>query len=311
MMKAAWDWHMPRKAPQDETRLVAFARELGFDTLVVREPTTLLVQAGRESGMRIIAVLSPRPNDDFLGRHPQCLQQVLPYEREMERALGLGEDGDRQRLAHRWFPLIQNGDLLCYEHDESRSFLEDRVSELLQIADGVALDGFGFKNHYACFCDKCAAAHRSEPARLADYSQRGLVEMSRIIFEHVKERKPEALVINHVWPPFDPNPYYASELCLDYCTQTISWFYRPHWSLQRVELEAAEHKRMENRKYNRFVPFIGLYNDPYQKRSPARLKRELEIALRYGEGSLVLCTLQGPSEDPEIERVVRETLHGK
>ncbi len=308
MMKAAWDWNIPRTSPQDESRLVAFACELGFDTLVVRDPTPALMRAGRKSAMRVIAVLSPRPDDDFIRQHPQCLQQILPYEREMARALESEGNGDRQRLAHRWFPLIQNGELLCYEHDAARSFIRGRISELLRVADGVALDGFGFKNHYACFCEKCITAHQSDPARLASYSQGSLVQISRIIFEHLKARKPEALLINHVWPPFDPNPYYACELYLDYCTQTISWFYRPHWSLQRVELEAAEHKRLENRKRNRFVPFIGLYNDPCQRRSPPRLKQELEIALRYGEGSLVLCTLQSPWEDREIKRVVQETL---
>lgn len=95
---------------------------------------------------------------------------------------------------------------------------------------------------------------------MADYSQRSLVEISRIIFEHVKAQKSNGLVINHVWPPFDPSPYY------------------------------------------------GLYNDSYRRRSPTRLKPGLEIALRYGEGSLVLCTLQAPWEDREIKRVVQETL---
>ena len=43
-----------------------------------------------------------------------------------------------------------------------------------------------------------------------------------------------------VRPPFRPNPGYASRLALDYCSQTISWFYRPVWPLERVAFELAE-----------------------------------------------------------------------
>lgn len=66
MMKAAWDWYMPRTSSQDESRLVAFACELGFDTLVIRDPTSSLVQAGRENAIRIVAVLSPQPDENVV-----------------------------------------------------------------------------------------------------------------------------------------------------------------------------------------------------------------------------------------------------
>ena len=307
-MKAAWDWHIPRENTDDERRLVEFVGDLGFDTLVIGNPTQALARAGRKREVQVVGVLGPRPGPEFTAQHAECLQQVQPYEEDLDQALRPGNRDNPQRQAHRWFPLIQKGDLLCYAHTRSVDYLKSKISELLQIADGIALDGFGFKNHYACFCDKCTAVHQSDPEQIAQYSQKSLVEISRLLYEHVKSTRPDALLINHVWPPFNPNPYYASELYLDYCTQTISWFYRPAWSLERVELEASQHKQLQKKDRNRFVPFIGLYNDAYQKRAPERVRRELEIALQFGEGNLVLCTMQAPWQDTQIRAVVKQAL---
>ena len=100
--------------------------------------------------------------------------------------------------------------------------------------------------------------------------------------------------MNHVWPPFRPDPYYGHRLALDYCSQTISWFYRPVWSLARVDFEAAEHRRLEDRVANTFVPFIGFHASEQWRRSPQRLAAELAITARYGRGHLVFCTLAEP-----------------
>ncbi len=312
-MKAAWDWHMPRTNRTEEQELVDFAADLGFDTLVLGNPSSNIVSMAHDRGLRVVSVVSPNADEQFVGGHPDCLQQILPYEEETAKAIsrdrGSRETG--QRMAHRWFPLIQGGRLVCYDHDASREFLRNRVFAALEGADGVAFDGFGYKNHYACFCDACRAARGSDdPATIARHSEGSLVEVSRILYEHAKAVKSDSIVLNHVWPPFNPNPYYGALLYLDYCTQTISWFYRPVWSIERVELEAAEHKRLQMPGRNRFVPFIGLYADPYQSRTPERVEKELEIALRYGDGHLTLCTLEGPRHDEGIRAVVAAALKG-
>jgi hypothetical protein len=311
-IKAAWDWHMPRSTADQERKLVEFAAALGFDTLVLRDPGAGLVRMAHDEGLRVVTVVSPTAPDAFAREHPGCLQRMLAYEEAIEAALEETRGREQgQRLAHRWFPLIQRGRLVCYAQQESRSFLKELVSRALEAADGVAFDGFGFKNHYACFCDTCARAHRAEdPHAVARHSEQTLVEVSEVLFEHAKAEKPDSIVMNHVWPPFNPNPYYGARLRLDYCTQTISWFYRPSWGLQRVELEAAEHRRLQIPGRNRFVPFIGLYADPYQLRNAERVERELEIALRYGDGHLTLCTLEGPLRDEAIRAVVKATLRG-
>lgn len=314
-MKAAWDWHLPRETDADERALVDFAADCGFDTLIVDDPTSAMADRGRERGVSIIEIVHARPDAEFRTEHSDCLQTLLPVEDAILNALDEHAPEGYVRMAHRWFPLIHDSEFLCFEREPSMAYLERRVSDALEVADGVALDGFGFRNHYACFCDVCDAlrAERTEAGSSIDsdalraVSERTLVEAHEQLYEHAKAVDPDAVVINHVWPPFRPNPYYAHRLSLDYCTQTISWFYRPAWGLERVEFEAAEHARLEG-DANAFVPFVGVYDDPSHLRSPERLRRELEIGLEYGEGSVVLSTLEALQNHSEIKRAVRNAL---
>jgi len=316
-MKAAWDWHLPVETGSQQREIVEFADDLGFDTLIVRDPSAVMARRGAELGVRIVAIVYARPSDAFAGAHPECLQRLLSAEDEIARAGHEGTPANFQLLSHRWYSIVQEGATLCFEHEASRSFLKERVSRALEIADGVAFDGFGFRNHYACFCDRCTDVRTSmaagqpeahEPDVLARMSETSLVAVSDVLYEHAKAIQRDAVVTNHVWPPFYPNEYYGNRLRLDFCTQTISWFYPPHWSLERVEFETAEMKRLEDVKRNTFVPFIGLYSDPYLVRSPDRVRAEFEVAARYADGHVVLCNLETPRHHPEIAAVVKDAL---
>lgn len=212
---------------------------------------------------------------------------------------------------------MQLSHLLCFESPQAQDELRARVSAALEVADGVAFDGFGFRNHYACYCPRCQSIRegmagqqsgRPSDHLLAEMSEASLVNLSHLLYEHAKGVKTDALITNHVWPPFRPNPDYASRLRLDYCSQTISWFYRPHWSLERVRFEAEQSKRLENPARNRFVPFIGLFDQPHLLRTPPRLAAELSIALENGAGNLVFCSLYSLWRHPEIRQVVQEAL---
>ncbi|MDE3000162.1 MAG: hypothetical protein OXU79_13885 [Gemmatimonadota bacterium] len=316
-MKAAWDWHLPVETGPQQREIVEFASDLGFDTLIVRDPTEAMARRGAQLGVRIVAIVYARPSDAFAADHPECLQRLLPAEEEIARGANEGTPANFQLLSHRWFSIVQDGATLCFEHEASRSFLKERVRSTLKIADGVSFDGFGFRNHYACFCDRCAAIRKTmaadrpeahEPELLARMSETSLVTLSDVLYEHAKAIKPDAIVTNHVWPPFYPNESYGYRLRLDFCTQTISWFYPPHWSLERVEFETAEMKRLEDVTRSTFVPFIGLYSDPYLVRSPDRVRAEFEIASRFVENHVVLCNLETPRRHPEIAAVVRGAL---
>ncbi len=316
-MKAAWDWDLPVATTAQQRSIVELTAETGFDTLIVRGPTEQMIHRAHELGVTVVAIVTAGSRASGPGGGAAAIQHVLPEEAEIAAAVARPSRRDYQKLSHRWFPIVLPGDILCFEHDSSREVLKGRVDEALELADGVAFDGFGFRNHYACFCDRCDRARRetaeahpewNDAEVLGHVSESSLVGISRLLYEHAKSRKPDALVTNHVWPPFRPNWYYGWRLRLDYCSQTISWFYRPHWSIERVTFEAQEHKRLEDRGNNTFVPFIGLFADRDLIRPPERVRAELEVARELGDGHLILCTLAWAKNHPDIARVVRSEL---
>ena len=316
-MKAAWDWHLPVESRADQQAVAEFAAELGFDTLIAPNPSEAMIQRGRELGLKVIAIVYGRPSDHFAKKLPDCLQKLLPGEEGIQDSVAKGTPRNFQLLSHRWFSVVQEGETFCYDHEASREALKVEVRKAVEISDGVSFDGFGFRNYYGCFCDRCIATRKEiaeanpdlhEPEVLARQSEDSLVNISRVLNDEAKAVNPDAVVTNHLWPPFYPNEYYGWRLKMDYCTQTITWFYRPNWSLERVEFEAAEMKRLEDRSNNTFVPFIGLYDDPYLTRTPERVSKEFEIAARHGDGHVVLCNLATPKKYPEIAGVVKRAL---
>jgi hypothetical protein len=316
-LRAARDWSMPNDTPEQRKEIVAFAAEIGFDALVVKSPTREMVATGRQLGVRVIAVVSPYPSDTFVDRHPGSLQSMQLLEEQLAQQWRKQSWRKQTSGSYRWHPILHRKKFLCFDDPVARDELKRRVSEALEVADGVALDGFGYRNHYACF--SIASRKRREALAMAQpglhassvmatVSENALVEITALLYDHAKATKPDAIVMNHVWPPFNPNEYYGHRLKLDFCSQTISWFYKPIWKIQRVAFEAQEIKRLENRDNNRFVPFIGMHHDADLVRSAERTRLELEIALRYGEGNLVWSSLRTLKEHPEVRRVVEEAL---
>ena len=306
-LRAAWDWYAPRSTEAERRRLIDLVSEVGFDTLVIHRPEADLVEYAHRFDIRVIGVVSPAIEDSLAAAKPDLLQRMTTTEEECAALIRQSPTTEQDnRLAHLWFPRYQGGNLLCYEHEESRSILVERVGRLLEDADGVALDGFGFRNHYGCFCETCSRSHGGQVEKIAEVSRRSLIDFSTSLYDRTKSEHPDAILMNHVWPPFNPDPYYGADLRLDYCSQTISWFYRPAWSLERVRLEAAEHSTRERPERNQFVPFIGHYFDPYQRRSAKRIEAELEIAKQSGNGSFVFCTLESIVEDEAIRNLLKK-----
>ena len=315
-MKIVWAIG-PLSTDSEREQAVDFAADLGFNTIVTNSATSAMVTQAHAQNIRIIATVFPNPDHDFENAYPHCLQKM----RDFEHKVSDSRAGQAWHRLHgesfRWQSFILSRNTLCFEHPESQAELKKRVEHALEIADGIALDGFGFTNYYACFCERCEALRtekKEQKPELSDVeimdqlSTRTLINVHRLLHDHAKSINPNAMVTNHVWPLFLPDEYIGARYKLDYCTQTISWFYPPEWRLERVEMEAAEMKRLEKPEVNRFVPFIGIHDLPDFVRKPERLAREIDIALKYGEGNLVLSRLTTLQNHPELAQVVKEAL---
>ena len=315
-MKAVWAIGR-LSTDQERVQAVDFATDLGFNIIVTNSATGEMVRHAQAQNVRIIATVFPTPDDDFAEANPHCLQKMRDFEHKISDTI-TGQSWLRVHgESFRWQAFILSRPTLCFEHPESQAELKKRVERALEIADGIALDGFGFTNYYACFCQRCAALRTekkrqnpdlSEVEIMSEVSSQTLINVHRLLHDHAKSINSRAIVTNHVWPMFLPDEYIGAQYKLDYCTQTISWFYPPEWRLERIEMEAAEMKRLEKLRVNRFVPFIGILDLPGLVRQPERLAREIDIALKYGEGCLVLSRLTTLQNHPELVKVVKEAL---
>lgn len=310
-MKAAWDWHLPRETDAQARAVVEFAAELGFDTLVVHDPSASMIAAGDDLGIRLVAIVTPNLPVAMANSRPHMLQRLTTREEILSDAMRDGPH-DYDLFAHRWFPAIIPSRTTCFEQPDAVDFLLQRVCKAAAAYGGVALDGFGYRNHYGCWCERCEI-RRARVARdedlsphdaMARASEDALVEISETIYEAAKSVNPDAIVMNHLWPPFKPNPYYGSRLRMDYWSQTISWFYKPAWSLDRVRFETEEMKRLEEPSRNTFVPFIACYSDAHNVRSGERIAAELDIAQSHCGENLVFCNLEAPQQ----HRLIAEAL---
>lgn len=301
----------------DKNESIDFISNLGFDTMITGNATPDMVAYARERGVRIVATIFPFPDDDFKQDYPHALQKVRDYEKQIGDVLNDQNWGRLTGASYLWHPFLLARDAMCFEHEETKEAIKKRIDKALSWADGIALDGFGFMNYYACFCERCEsirvemkenAPDKSELEILAEVSTQTLVDIHEMIYEHAKSVRSDAIVTDHVWPPFRPDEYIGHKLKLDYCTQTISWFYPPEWRLERVEFEAAEMKRLADRSINQFVPFIGIYDMAGYVRSAERLAQELEIALKYGEGSVVVSRLVSIQRHEHLAEAIKGVL---
>ncbi|MFT5369496.1 MAG: hypothetical protein ACI8V2_004473 [Candidatus Latescibacterota bacterium] len=301
----------------DNNASVDFVADLGFNTMIMGRASPEMMAVAREREVRIVATIFPFADDSFERDYPQALQKVRDFEYEIGGILA-GQKWERLTAeSYRWHPVSLTRDGMCFEHEETKKAILERIEKALSWADGIALDGFGFMNYYACFCDRCEAIRAEMKAVkpdkpdldiLVEMSTKTLVDVHEMVYAYAKSIKPDAVVTDHVWPPFRPDEYVGHKFKLDYCTQTISWFYPPEWRLERVAFEAAEMKRLEDKSINRFVPFIGIYETGGHVRSAERLVKELEIALTYGEGSVVVSRLTTLQKCPELAEAVKSVL---
>lgn len=146
---------MPRQNAEDERRLVELAHAIGFDTLILHNPTVLVMENAHRLGMRVCAIATPNVTTEYARDYPDAVQRMLPVEDAIAEAVSGLDWEDYTAHARRWFYPVQLSHLLCFESPQVQDELRTRVSAVLAVADGVAFDDFGFRNHYACYCSHC------------------------------------------------------------------------------------------------------------------------------------------------------------
>ena len=315
--RALWVWISDRTEAAYIDRMVDTAVEAGFDAIIVSarlgaegagDPFGHAVEAAHARGLEVYAWISYLAGAK--DAPPQTLQVLLPGQ-EDAAAAGTRTDPDRVD--------VMGGPWRC--PDRGLSEEEARRTETIvrrYDVDGVAIDFLGYRNYAACWCDHSnalrAAYAKDHPALseaevLREVSRRSLAAFSRQVRRRVLAIRPQAKIAVHVYPDFDPDPLYGSLLDVDYCGQTIAWFFTPHWSYGTIRDRHLAFLAAQGRgpRHNRHVPFVGA-RPGAEAKSPDRVRTEIRLAGLGGCRTFMFAFYETLLEQPELIAVLRDEL---
>ncbi|MDD5678113.1 MAG: carbohydrate-binding family 9-like protein [Kiritimatiellae bacterium] len=312
--KGRFDWKMlwvranVLKTAEDVERMVTQAERMGFNQIAA-EPREDIIRAVHARKMGFYAWwinLRVRQLAGFIKAHPECCQQVMPEELALNGKPRINPDREN----------FNSGNWLCPDRglvDEEWHGMEAILRT--NAVDGLALDYIGYKNYHACYCEESNARRRAYAAQHPEltkeqvewkFSEESMAAYTRQIRERALALNPNLKLAIHIYPDFDPDPYYAAGMPVDYCGQTVAWFYKPFWSYER-EYEITGRCVKDRGKVNAFVPFVGISAGDNAK-SPERLRTEIRIAGSAQTGKIMLAFYETFLAQPELVEVVAAEL---
>jgi hypothetical protein len=125
--------------------------------------------------------------------------------------------------------------------------------------------------------------------------------------DHIKRINPAWNVMNHVYPVYLPEPLYGNRLKVDFCGQTVAWFFI--WPGEKVRRYASVTVGRQNQYFGHVkgVPFVGFGRSAaFDRKTPVILERELKTILDCGAESLMMHAFAEAADDPEIFAVLAE-----
>jgi hypothetical protein len=314
-----WCWTLEDKP---DAEVVSLAKSLGFNAIQCRSKNML--KECHKIGMKAIGVV------DLSCSKSRFSQQMLPEE---ERRLQL----ERKKSTAPGLELLQGGgepivggevscyDYMCPDRPETLEYAMKRVDEFIAEGyDGIALDGAGYQNYYACFCDISRAKHKefiehhpnlSPEQAVIKYSSDRLVFFCNALIRHAKAKKPDLCTTCHIWPYFAPDPLYGNKTAFDYCGQTVSWFFVPHWKMDKVKRYTYEvvYHAPEFHGRSCGAPFIGIFGPPKydrHKRDPEGLRQVIGVIKDSGSKAIQIAELGNILNDSKIAEVISHELGG-
>ncbi|MDD5599153.1 MAG: family 10 glycosylhydrolase [Victivallaceae bacterium] len=294
----------------DSGKAVYESSFLKYDKGIEAGTLKYLIEQAHKNNIKVHSwFVNLRTDAEFAKKHPELLQKCRDWEDENAKLPRI--DPGRAN--------VHTGNWLCPDRGLTE-YEKKIIGEIFSNFDfdGFAFDYVGYRNYYACFCDYSRQRRQEFADKHPDisvieimrrFSEESLVKYVTEVREFVRSLKPSAEFSIHIYPDFDLNPVYGNRLPVESCGQTIAWFYKPFWSYGKVYDTCMKYKNAQGKfvKYNKFVPFVGVY-DRDKLKTPERLRTEIRIAGLAENGTIMLASDRIFRRHPELVKVVAEEL---
>lgn len=315
--KMVWLWSMSDKS---DAEVVSAAKSLGFNAIEVRGPK--MVDECHKQGIQAVGLL-------HFACAPKNFAQVISTEEEKrfnqnKKLIQLNNQYGGEPLTP--CEILTEDNLWCFDRPEALDYGKKEVDKLIsEGCDAIGLDYIGYRNYHACYCTESIAkqeqyqkAHPklSHSQAVDAYSRECLVSFYTKLINYAKSKKPNIVVTAHIYPYFAPDPVYGNRIPLDYCGQTVSWFFIPHWGYDKIRKYTNKVVHEAGKYHSKCVgaPFIGIYTlPPYNshRKSPERLREEIRIIKESGSTAIQMAELGNIINDSDLACVVREELNSE
>ena len=199
-----------------------------------------------------------------------------------------------------------NTDIPCFNSDEKFSRTARRLDELLKDAPedvaGMYIDYIGYMNHNGCYCKNCLKQYRKylikhklddNQANKTAFYRHKIIEYYNKVTSYVKSKHPHYKFVSHVYPDFQKDPLYGNRTPVDYCGQTVSWYFK--WDKEKITryTKFVVNNARDHHNFAKGLPFIGLNTNSKSSlgyKTPQDVESELQTILAAGGKTLLVCS---------------------
>lgn len=220
---------------------------------------------------------------------------------------------------------VNTGEFLCFHRPEVVTYCRKIVSDVVTNCPGlagVAFDYFGYKNYRCCHCPVSESQFEEYYKRQLEgkiprerafeqFALDTLVDFNNSLADYIRGLNPAMKIVTHVYPTLIVNPVYGNRLDVDYCCQTVAWYFRPFWDLNKVENYTRRVVQDAQRYYARphGIPFVGIYMDKSgMNKPPERFRQELKTIRKAGSQCISICPFNIFIQHPELGNILVEEL---
>lgn len=323
--KLAWIWTLPSKTDAQIEAAVVKAKAMGFNAIAWNARWKPFIHACRKHGMQSYAIIAPDYGKAWgTTKHEQVMlpgEEKLPSSRKEKPTYQEGGEPLGGTIGKE----IRQVTLPCFRHPHTLEQFRKKIRQSVNRGySGIAFDWIGYKNLHGCHCELCKALARktAPPGISPEEADKRFQEESLTLFyknicdyakSYAKSLSRTVKTTCHVYPAFLPNNLYGNRSPVDYCGQTVSWFFKPHWKFEKIERYTRYVVENESlyHQHSTGAPFIAFYGKgtfAVDVKSAERMRKEIQIIKKSGARAIQFAELGNILAVPAVAKVVTEEL---